>query len=234
MPRLSPIVEFRQYTMVPGGRDDFVDIFDREFIESQEVLGISVIGQFRDLDREDRYVWMRGFPDMEARRTALTSFYTGPVWAEHKDAANATMTEWDDVLLLRPVEEGDLAVDPADRPAAGDRAPGRMIEAVVVPVAGETVESVTPGLAARLSAAISGAGGDLLGTFVTEPSPNTYPRLPIREGVSVIFCISAFSHATAAASAGDDWRARLRGPMRLELADATRLRLAPTPRSLLR
>ncbi|RPK34941.1 hypothetical protein EES40_32340 [Streptomyces sp. ADI93-02] len=32
---------------------------------------------------------------------ALEGFYTGPVWREHRDAADATMVDSDDVLLLR-------------------------------------------------------------------------------------------------------------------------------------
>ncbi len=71
-----PIVELRQYTMHPGRRDVLIDLFDREFIESQEALGIRVIGQFRDLDRPDYFVWLRGFPDMESRLQALTTFYS--------------------------------------------------------------------------------------------------------------------------------------------------------------
>jgi len=31
---------------------------------------------------------MRRFPDMPARRDALRSFYSGPVWAKHRVAAN--------------------------------------------------------------------------------------------------------------------------------------------------
>jgi hypothetical protein len=33
-----------------------------------------VIGQFTDLDRADRFVWLRGFADMAARRAGLESF----------------------------------------------------------------------------------------------------------------------------------------------------------------
>jgi hypothetical protein len=46
----SPIVELRQYTLYPGQRDVLIDLFEREFVEHQEELGIRAIGQFRDLD----------------------------------------------------------------------------------------------------------------------------------------------------------------------------------------
>lgn len=32
------------------------------------------IGQFRDLGDPNRFVWLRGYPDMPAREKALTAF----------------------------------------------------------------------------------------------------------------------------------------------------------------
>ncbi|RVA26527.1 NIPSNAP family protein, partial [Mesorhizobium sp. M7D.F.Ca.US.004.03.1.1] len=57
----SPVVELRQYTLKPGRRDTLIDIFDGRLIEGQEDAGMTIIGQFRDLDRPDMFVWMRGF-----------------------------------------------------------------------------------------------------------------------------------------------------------------------------
>jgi hypothetical protein len=85
------VVELRQYSLHPGTRDRFIELFDREFVESQEALGSWVIGQFRDLDDPDRIVWLRGFRDMPARGKALTAFYGGSVWQAHRDAANAAI-----------------------------------------------------------------------------------------------------------------------------------------------
>src|SRR5882757_2209120 len=106
MTSYCPIVELRQYTLHAGRRDVLIDLFEREFIESQEALGISVIGQFRDRDDFNRFVWLRGFPDMAARGEALAAFYGGTVWHAHREAANATMLDSDNVLLLRPAPDG--------------------------------------------------------------------------------------------------------------------------------
>src|SRR5215510_5637918 len=97
----SPIVELRQYTLHPDRRDELIELFDREFVESQEAVGIQVIGQFRDLNNPNHFVWLRGFNDMTARAQSLGAFYDGPVWRKHRDAANATMIDSDNVLLLR-------------------------------------------------------------------------------------------------------------------------------------
>jgi hypothetical protein len=59
-----PVLELRQYTLLPGQRDVLIDIFDREFVETQEAEGMAILGQFRDLDRPDRFVWLRGYTDI--------------------------------------------------------------------------------------------------------------------------------------------------------------------------
>ncbi|GLW12556.1 hypothetical protein Misp01_76840 [Microtetraspora sp. NBRC 13810] len=126
------VIELRQYTLRPDGRDVLIELFDREFVESQEVLGMSVAGQFRDEDDPDRFVWLRGFADMESRRAALTAFYLdGAVWKEHGPAANATMEDSSDVLLLRPCAPlpgqaarppaGATALPPPPDPGSADR-----------------------------------------------------------------------------------------------------------------
>src|SRR5438046_7278878 len=50
-----PIVELRQYTLHPGKRDVLIDLFEREFIETQEAVGSKVIGQFRNVEDPDRF-----------------------------------------------------------------------------------------------------------------------------------------------------------------------------------
>ena len=65
----------------PRARETLIGLFDRELVESQETVGVAVLGQFRDLDDPDAFVWLRGFADMDARRRGLEAFYGGPVWA---------------------------------------------------------------------------------------------------------------------------------------------------------
>jgi hypothetical protein len=56
--------------------------------------------------RSDRFVWLRGFTDMKARREGLEAFYGGPTWKAHAAAANATMIDSDNVFLLRAARSG--------------------------------------------------------------------------------------------------------------------------------
>ncbi|GHE53767.1 NIPSNAP family containing protein [Streptomyces longispororuber] len=233
------VIELRQYTLRPGRRDELIDLFDREFVETQEETGMTVLGQFRDLDDPDRFVWLRGFPDMAARRHALTAFYDGPVWAEHGARANVTMLDSDDVLLLRPLAPGSgPAVRPADRPRPGAPAPDRFVSA--------TVWSFPPGqhegavlLRDGLLPALRATGPAPLAVLATEPAPNTFPRLPVRTGENAVVVLGSYpdehAHRRHLAALRTDPRARKILPA-IEQAAATRphtLRLTPTPRSLL-
>jgi hypothetical protein len=85
------IVELRRYVLHPGARDTLIALFERELVETQEATGMTLLAHFRDLDHPDVFTWLRGFPSMPARAASLAAFYDGPVWARHRDAANATM-----------------------------------------------------------------------------------------------------------------------------------------------
>jgi hypothetical protein len=122
------VLELRQNTLKPGQRDVLIDLFDRHFIESQEAVGMTIVGQFRDRRRADRFVWIRGFPDMRTRHAALEQFYGGPVWAEHKAAANATMLDVNDVCLLKPARPTTrFRLDLSSRPAVGEERKGAVV-----------------------------------------------------------------------------------------------------------
>lgn len=63
-----------------------------------------IVGQFRDEDDPDRFVWIRGFANMDARRRGLTAFYSGSTWKQFGKQAAGTMIDSTNVLLLRPVD----------------------------------------------------------------------------------------------------------------------------------
>jgi hypothetical protein len=224
------IVELRQYTLHPGKRDTLIELFDREFVDAQEAVGIRVLGQFRDLDGPDRFVWLRGFADMAARGDSLPAFYGGPVWAQHRNTANATMVDSDNVLLLRPAWHGAALPEPAQaRAERGATAlpPGLLLATVfhLKAPAGPELLDLARG---PLSDALRAAGGRQLAWYVTEPTPNNFPRLPVREGEHVLVSLALFDDARAVLA--QDFAASLQ-PW---LARSTQtLRLAPTARSSL-
>ncbi|BCB73836.1 NIPSNAP family protein [Phytohabitans flavus] len=214
------IYELRQYTLWPGKRETLVDLFDREFLESQEETGMRVDGQFRDEDRPDHFVWVRGFPDMAWRAASLSAFYGGPVWRAHRDAANATMIDSDDVLLLRPA--GPLWDLPAQRPPQGTvEVPETLFTASIAYLPAPVTQDFRDFFAAEVAPT-----QPVIACFETEYAENTFPALPVRTGEHVYVWFSRFSPADPLPVSPplDDWLAK---PVQT-------LRLTPTARSRLR
>jgi NIPSNAP len=225
-----PVVELRQYTLRQGRRDIMIELFDRALADPQEAVGMQVIGQFRDLDREDRFVWLRGFPDMDHRRRSLEAFYGGPVWKTHSEAANATMIDVDDVWLLRPVVPTSGFATLLPRPRLGELVPAGVIVATIynLDTPAEPTEferSILPQLAATTPPSLA--------TFVEESSENTFAALPVRTGEHVVVWIQRTDHATVEATirASSELAADLAPGL---VGPPIHLRLEPTPRSRLR
>ena len=180
-------------------RDALIELFEREFIETQEATGMIVLGQFRDLDDPDRFVWLRGFSDMANRATALQEFYGGPVWKAHRDAANATMIDSDDVLLLRPARsDSAFSLTNVTRQPRGSTEPARGVLVVTIyHLAATTGDDFTDFFERDLRPVLEHTGTSLLASFVTERHPNTFPSLRVREDVNVFVWFSVFPNRTA-------------------------------------
>ncbi len=228
---VSPIVELRQYTLHPGQRDVLIDMFEREFVETQEAVGVTIIGQFRDLDAPDRYVWLRGFPDMEARKAALEAFYFGPVWQSHRTAANATLIDSDNVLLLRPLDAAS-GFTLGDRAPTGASGPGRGVVVVGVHALSGPGDALPGRFRDAIAPRLAAAGLTPAAVLVTETSTNTFPRLPVREGETVLVWVSMAADQATADAALSAARA---DPALTDLFDDPLqiMRLQPTARSRL-
>ena len=226
----AAIVELRQYTLKTAQRDVLIALFDRHFIEPQEDAGAWVIGQFRDLDDPDRFVWLRGFPDMPSRAAALQAFYTGGVWRAHSKAANATMIDSDNVLLLRPACPGS-GFAAGTRPPAGAGGPERGSLVTVTICAAEPARTgeLVALFTEQLRPALAGSGAEVVAVYVTEASPNTFPALPVREGENVLVWFARFPDRAAYQAHTD---ALERSPRWRELAEELRARLSAPPETL--
>src|SRR6266567_327698 len=238
-----PVVELRQYTLHPGKRDVLIDLFDWEFIEPQEAVGIEVIGQFRDVDDPDRFVWLRGFRDMTSRAKALNDFYSGPVWKARREAANATMIDSDNVLLLRPAfPTSGFSLENLKRDPVGSKeVPTSLVVATIYYFAGPVAPDFINFFEHSLRPVAEGLGATISASFVTEKSENTFPALPVRtdENVFVWFStfpdLAAYENYVAALSRSQQWRGEISTALTRYLERTPEvLKLSPTARSQLR
>jgi quinol monooxygenase YgiN len=228
------VVELRRYALHPGARQTLIELFEREFVETQEAVGNRVLGTFCDDDDPHCFVWLRGFVDMQSRLDALRAFYEGPVWARHKDAANATMIDSDNVLLLRPLGRASrLALDsPRRPPRRAFRASTGAAAVTICPLRPATEAAFRSHFESEIEPALRDAGANVRAKFVTEHSENNYPPLPVREGEEVFVWLSLFADERA--------RDAHLGRIDLQALTAEHLaarpethRLQPTSRSLL-
>jgi quinol monooxygenase YgiN len=241
LPHAPNVIELRQYKIVPGRRDAFIALFDRAFVESQEAEGMRLIGQFRDLDDPDRFVWLRGFADMAARRRALEDFYSGPVWQAHRGEANPMLEDNDNVLMLRPAWPGaGFAIGP--RPAGdADDGSGGFVVATILYLWKPPEEGFSEFFRSEVRPALEAAGIPVLAVLEPERAANDFPRLPVRGDERLLVWFTRFESEIARdelivrLGASADWRERIAPALQRHMERAPQtLQLAPTPRSALR
>ena len=230
------------YILHPGRRDELIELFEREFIEAQEAVGIQLIGQFYDLDDPNRFVWLRGFNDMSARAGSLHAFYSGPIWKAHREAANTTMIDTDNVLLLRPTHStSGFSLKNENRPTRGSREKqDGFVAATIYYFNKPTTSDFINYFENRIHPELMEADISVLAYFVTEDSPNTFPGLPVREGEYVFVWFAGFQDQDAYEShlakleKSKLWNDEIAKFLKKQLQGKPEvLRLTPTPRSWL-
>lgn len=235
------VFELRRYRLREGARETLIDLFDREFPETQEATGMGILGQFRDLDDPNSFVWVRSFSNMETRAGSLGSFYGGPVWERHGPAANATMINSDNILLLRPIGAGALfATSERKRPGIDAVAiPPGLITVTICSLAPNTEEQFAAQFEKIARPLLEKAGARIDATFVTERNANSFPRLPVREGETVFVWFSSFANERAyamylaALSSSKDWTDHAFPELDRQIWRPMEVsRLTPTARSL--
>jgi len=201
------IIDLRDYTTAPGMRDRLIERCETLLFAEQERLGATLLGTFRDADDPNRFVWLRGAPDLAARQRILTAFYTdGEMWKANRDEVNPWIVNSDNVLLVRAISDW------------APRSSGPSVVGLYTRLGREPLAAADE-LRREVETAIAAAGGRLLVTLATDPSENNYPRHPIRTGESGLIWFAGF----------DPDRIRSLG---LSLVEERRL--LPTERSRLR
>lgn len=231
------VVELRQYTLRARQRDTLVSMFEKSFLDPQNAVGAHIVGTFRDLDDADRFVWIREFRDMPARQEALSAFYGGAVWKANRAAANATMLDSDNVLLLQPAGPGQGF---ATAPTLG-ASRGGIVGAMIYYLGDVDTKQFTQFFEQAVLPQLTAAGAVPIARLVSEESPNNFPRLPIREHERVFIWFARWAGPTAeeafvarfAELSG--WRdSAPESVLPALMRKPERLRLAPTSRSELR
>jgi hypothetical protein len=230
------VLELRQYTLHGGKRDTLIAMFEEIFQQPLNDDGVHVIGTFRDLDDPDRFVWLRGFRDMATRPQVLSAFYDGPVWKSKASAANPTMLDSDNVLLLKPASAND-----GFSASSGSAGKDAIVGASIYYLGGVDAQAFAAFFDRSMRPRIEELGAKPIARLVSEEAPNNFPRLPVREHERVFIWFarwpnvdaeSAFASRFAALSGWRDGAPEAILPALMRKPE--RLRLAPCAKSELR
>jgi len=227
-------IELRRYTTVANMRDMLTSLFEREFIDSQIECGAMPIGQFNDLDDPNMFVWLRGFESMASRLTALTAFYIGsPVWKAHRDAANATLVDSDNVLLLRPARpHSGFELSGLTRANAGTERTRAAVAVLVLMLEAPADEAFVLAFEATVLPHLR-EHGERIAYFVSEEQPNDFTRLPVRDDAAFVVAGVCRTRDDLGAWHGIV-KTHLERAMRDRIRGTELLRLEPLTRSLYR
>jgi len=230
------LFELRAYATRRDRRDVLVGMFEDLFLDAYEAAGARVLGTFRDLDEPDRWVWMRAFADARARGDALENFYSSEPWNLLRDAANATIADTSNVLLLRLVSG---AMPESSVPTPDGAAEG-LVVSCVYPL-GDGAEGTFAARFAELAEPVLRVlDGEPFAAFLSDRRENFYPRQRVR-GESVFVTLTRFHTREAHEAfvrrrdASPAWRARVAPALgRLAVATPGITLLSPTARSRIR
>lgn len=95
-------------------------------------------GQFVEHGDPERFTWLRGFHDQQARPVVNAAFYCGPPWREHRAKVNAILpaSDNDSEMPMPPLHPGrGIAVLPAVDPVVRPGGAGGIVVALVFAVA---------------------------------------------------------------------------------------------------
>jgi hypothetical protein len=152
-------------------------------VDGQRATGVRLHGEFRDANHSDRFVWLRGFADMADRERSLQAFYKGPVWKENREAANATMVDVSDVLLLEPVDRPGFSL--------ARRMTSLMVATIYLlesPADAAFIEFFNE----KVRPVMAEAGAPPVAALRTLQAANNFPALPLREGENAFVWFASF------------------------------------------
>jgi hypothetical protein len=171
------VIELRRYTLVDGERPAFSTYFETFFPEAFQQLGALVLGHFAERDQPNTFTWLRAFADMDAHARVKSAFYYGPLWKEHRATMNDRLLDWQNALLLQPLDaDRPVAVLPAVDPVREPAGARGVAVAQLLPVRDDAARPA----ALAAFAAYRAAGARELAALGTLDAVNTFPQHPVR------------------------------------------------------
>lgn len=236
------VIELRNYLLKPGAREHFIDYYEAVLVDLQEAFNMTILAQFRLIGEPDRFVFMRGFENMQARLQSESYFYEGPVWAKFGPVPNDMILEYHNVHLLRPLDgAGALTCGRSTRDVASELAAGTI--STQTGVIGVDIYKALPGqreaLVERMQTEIIPAYDHIAiqvrGLFSGEMGKNEFTRHPAIQDENEVVMVTAYESLDACREKRNRVGAQVDAAFKgLVAAPPHGMLLSPTLRSVVR
>ena len=187
------VLELRNYLLKPNMADVFSNYFDIHFVKPMAELGCYTLGQFKIQNVNDRFVWMRGFSNMESREKFLNDFYvSSSVWKEFGPGANNMMINSDNVYLLRPLDNNKNSKEQSKGISSNVLITNRGIVVVDFHICNSTLDKVINLFNSAYLPFLKTLDIHDITLWVSEMSENDFPRLPVFQDKNLLLTITTY------------------------------------------
>jgi len=177
------VLEIRNYLLKPNSTDTFSDFFHQKFVEPMHKLGGFTLGEFKIDNSNDRFVWFRGFKDMNTRIKFLNDFYCeSTAWKENGKKANEMMINSDNVYLLKPLHKSvNLKTN-------------KSCTVIDFYICNNTIEKVIELFHTEYISFLKTINITDISFWVSEMKENDFPRLPVFQDKNLLVMISNYEN----------------------------------------
>ena len=232
------VIELRNYVIKPGRRDEFIELFEENFTQSQNILGGYTLGQYRIKDADDHFFWIRGFKDMSARKKFLNDFYYGsPAWKQHKSEANSLLVNNDNVHLLKPLNLRGSSNDSEYSFNSNWFGQVKGIAVVDFYISNTKLGKLLEFVKKKYVAILDSSKIEVTSFWTSEMTPNDFPALPVFQDKNLLVQITFYKNDFDYQTTMKDVDSKMNDELKSEMADLVTIKntliIYPTQKSFL-
>jgi hypothetical protein len=232
------VIELRNYLVRQGRRDEFINLFEANFVQSQNILGGYILGQYRVKGAGDNFFWIRGFKDMSARYKFLNEFYFGsPIWKQHKSEANSMLLNNDNVYLLKPLNLKDGSNDAESGFNTNWFGREKGVAVVDFYTSNTKLEKLIEFVRKKYSAILNASKIENPSFWTSETTPNDFTGLPVFQDKNLLVQITFYKNEFEYQTKMKDTDSKMNDELKSEMADLVTIKntlfIYPTEKSFL-
>lgn len=187
------VLELRNYLLNPDMADTFGDYFNLHFVKPMNELGGYTLGQFKIKGEKNRFVWLRGFTDMNTRVKFLNDFYiNSPVWKKFGPGANDMMINSDNVYLLRPLNDHKNSHELTKEFNSNLLKTDKGVIVVNFYICNSTLDKVINLFHTSYLPFLKTLNINNITIWISEMSENDFPRLPVFQDKNLLLTITTY------------------------------------------